>query len=68
MKGKGKLIYISVEAYKGLEKFGTKCISPDFTKRNSRGISYNGAILLLLKFAGMGEQIYKEQMKHLDEK
>jgi hypothetical protein len=58
---KGKLIYVSVQAFKGLEEFGEKCISEDFAK--VKYIKYNSAILLLLKFADMGEKIHKEKIK-----
>jgi hypothetical protein len=62
MKKRGKLIYLSISAYRGLELIGKKYISRDFAKGNR--ISYNSACLLLLKFADMGERMCKEQVKN----
>lgn len=58
---KGKLVYLSIPAINGLTELGRRYITRDFDK--SDRVSYNRACLLLLKWAFIGEQMYKEQMK-----
>lgn len=58
---KGKLVYLSIPAIKGLEELGRRYIHRDFDKMDR--VSYNRACLFLLKIVKLGEQTWKEQQK-----
>lgn len=54
-KGKGKLVYLSIPALDGLKELGCRYITRGFD--NKEHTSYNKAVLLLLKFVKIAEEI-----------
>jgi hypothetical protein len=55
MKKRGKVIYVSHEAYKGLESTGNRYISKKFL--DGKRISYNKSIKFLLELLRIAEKI-----------
>jgi hypothetical protein len=55
MKKRGKVIYVSHEAYRGLETLGNRYISKKFL--DGKRISYNKSIKFLLELVKIAEKI-----------